>query len=634
MTATATGTAVEHAVLDRTWSSRPGIVGWLTAVNHKQIGLRFVVTAFGFMLVGGVLAGLIRLQLIVPRAEVLGPEAYNQVFTMHGTIMMFLFAVPMLEGLGMYFVPLMIGARDLPFPRLNAFGYWLYLGGGLILMWSFVTGSVPDGGWFAYPTLTGPEFSPDRGLDFWLLGVTMLEVSGIVGALELVVVILRHRAPGMTLSRMPIFVWSILLQGGMILLAFPAIIAASLMLEIERKFGVPFYDPTGEGNPLLWQHLFWIFGHPEVYIMLIPATGVVSAVVQTFARRPLVAYPLVVAALTAIAILSFGLWVHHMFAVGIPMLALALFSVASMLIAIPSGVQVFSWLATIWTGRVRWSTPMLFVAGFIVIFVAGGITGVMVASAPFDWQVHDSFFVVAHFHYVLFGGVVFPIFAALHYWFPKWTGRVPGEALGKASFWIMFVGFNVAFFPQHFLGFLGMPRRVYTYDPGLGWEGHNLASSLGTGVLTLGILVFMVNLAVSASRGRIAGPNPWSADTLEWAAASPPPSYNFGELPVVGAREPLWAPGVDLDERTRAVTTALRAPTAPGAREQLATTVVDAQIVEVTRLAGPSIWPLLTAAAVTVAMVGVLVDAWTLAVLAGLGVVVGLVAWLAPRSPA
>ncbi len=620
-------TDAAFAELERTWASRPGLIGFLTAVNHKQIGLRFIWTAVVFLLIGGVEALLIRLQLATSDGTVLGPEAYNQLFTMHGTTMMFLFGIPILEGLAMYFVPLQIGTRDLPLPRLNAFGYWVYLFGGILLHWSFLTGDVPDGGWFAYPPLTSTEFSPGAGIDFWLLGVTFVEISGIIGAVEIVVLIMRFRAPGMTLSRIPLFSWSALIMSGMMLFAFPFVVAASVLLEVERKFGAPFYDPSLGGDPLLWQHLFWIFGHPEVYILLLPATGIVSAVVAAHVRRPVVAYPLVVASLVAIAIASFGLWVHHMFTVGLPVLVLSLFAVASYFIAVPSGIQVFAWIATIWEGRPRWGTPLWFVIGFLVIFVLGGITGVMVATAPFDHQAHDTFFVVAHFHYVLIGGVVFPVFAGLHHWFPKMTGRLPSESIGKTAFWLMFVGFNVAFFPQHWLGLQGMVRRTYTYPAGLGWEAANMASTVGSFVLAAGVLLFLANLAHAWRRGRESGPDPWGADTLEWAAQSPPNNHNFDSLPVVGSLSPLWDRGAHgYDDETLESIGVLGRPWL-GRREVLRTTVVAADPEAIVVLPGPTYWPFVTAAALTSSLVGVLVDAWALAGLGAVVAVAFLIGW-------
>ena len=616
-----------NAEMELAWSPRRGIPGFFSAVNHKQIGMRFIWTALAFLVVGGIEGLLIRLQLAGAENTVLGPEAYNQVFTMHGTTMMFLFAVPMLEGLAMYLLPMQIGTRDMPFPRLNAFGYWIYLSGGVILNWSLMTGSVPDGGWFAYTPLSGPEFSPDRGLDFWLLGVTFVEIAGIIGAIELITVILRCRAPGMTLGRMPLFAWSVLVMASMMLIAFPFVIAASTMLELERKVGAPFYDAALGGNPLLWQHLFWIFGHPEVYIMLLPAIGMVSAVVAVYSRRPVVAYPLVVASFVAIGVVSFGLWVHHMFAVGLPVMVLSLFAVASYFIALPSGISVFAWIATIAEGRPRWNTPMWFVVGFLAIFVLGGITGVMVATAPFDLQAHDSFFVVAHLHYVLIGGVVFPLFAGLHHWFPKFTGRLPGEKGGKTSFWLMFLGFNITFFPQHWLGLQGMARRVYTYDAELGWDTANLISTAGSFVLAAGFAVFIGNLLWSWRRGHPSGNDPWGADSLEWVTTSPPRTYNFEKLPIVGGPDPLW--NDEPHEFSPAVVRGVEALSVPwrGRREVVRTSVLDARPEAVHSLAGPSYWPLLTALALTGAIVGVLVDWWILAGGGGLAVVWCLVGW-------
>jgi cytochrome c oxidase subunit I+III len=568
------------AELDAVWSSKSGIPGFLSAVSHKQIGMRFIWTGMAFLLVGGVEGLLLRIQLARAENTFLGPEAYNQVFTMHGTTMMFLFAVPVLEGLAMYLTPLQVGTRDLPLPRLNALGYWLYLAGGLLLNWSLITGSIPDGGWFAYVPLTGAEFSPSRALDYWLLGVTFVEISGIIGAIELVIVILRFRAPGMSLGRMPLFVWSVLVMAAMILVAFPFVVAASLLLELERKVGAPFYDVTGGGNPLLWQHLFWIFGHPEVYIMLLPAIGMVSAVVATHVGRSIVAYPLVVASMIGIGVVSFGLWVHHMFAVGLPIMVISLFAVASYAIAIPSGIQVFAWIATIWDGRPRWTAPMWFVAGTVVIFVLGGITGVMVATAPWDLQAHDTFFVVAHFHYVLIGGVVFPVFAGLLHWFPKLTGRRPSEAAGTWSAAVMFVGFNVTFFPQHWLGLQGMARRVYTYDAALGWDGSNMVSTIGAFVLAAGFAIYVVHLAWAWRAGAPSGPDPWGGETLEWSTASPPPFHNFDVIPTVGSDAPGWdAADAGRDQFDQPVLDRLASTGDPssGRREVVQTSVVDAR---------------------------------------------------------
>ncbi len=614
--------------LTRTWERNRGVLGWLSAVNHKDIGRRFIYTALVFLFIGGLEALAMRTQLARASSDLLTEEFYNQLFTMHGTTMMFLFVVPILEGLAMYFAPLMLGARDMPFPRLNAFGYWSYLAGGVFVYVSFLTGEVPDGGWFAYVPLTDSEFSPGRNLDFWLLGVTLVEVSGIVGALEIVVLVLKHKVPGMALHRMPLFVWSVLVMAVMMLIAFPVLLTASVLLELQRKFGLPFYDSSAGGDPLLWQHLFWIFGHPEVYIQFIPAAGIVSTVVSSAARRPIVAYRYVVAALVATGIASFGLWVHHMFATGIPFLATTFFTAASLLIAIPSGIQVFAWLATLWQGRVRWSTSLWFVVGFVVIFVLGGITGVMVAVVPFDWQVHDSFFVVAHFHYVLLGGVVFPIFAGLHHWWPKITGRMLDERLGRWTFWLMFVGFNLGFFPQHVLGLEGMPRRVVTY-PESSWELWNMLSTVGSFVLGVGFALFVVNVVLSRRRGALAGDDPWGGPTLEWATTSPPPPYNFRVQPHVHDVSPCWNPADDVDPSVTSLLEELEVPH-DDQRETIGTSIVDAEPDEVVLIAKSSIWPLVVTLAIVAVLCGGLYDLVVPAVVGAVGAAAALVAWLWP----
>ncbi|MEX2598249.1 MAG: cytochrome c oxidase subunit I [Dehalococcoidia bacterium] len=591
------------------WATPPGLSGWFSAVNHRAIGARFIAIAFAFFVLGGLQALVMRLQLAGPGMDVLGPDAFNQFFTMHGTTMMFLFLVPMLEGLAIYLVPLMLGARDMPFPRLNAFGFWAFAFGGILLYSSFLAGEAPDSGWFAYTPLSGPEFSPGRNLDFWLLGVTFIEISGIVAAVELVVLILKQRAPGMSLHRIPLFVWSILAASVMILFAFPAVVTASVLLELDRKFGTQFYQAAGGGDPVLWQHLFWIFGHPEVYIQLLPAVGIVSTIVPVAVRRPIVGYGLIVASTVAIAALSFGVWVHHMFAVGLLLIPLAFFGAASQMFAIPNGIQIFAWIATIWHGKARWNAHFMFVLGFLVLFVLGGITGIMVAVVPFDWQVHDTYFVVAHFHYVLLGGSVFPVFGALHYWIPKMTGRMLNEAAGHLTFWLMFIGFNVTFFPMHLLGMWGMPRRVYTFLPDLGWDGLNLLATVGAFGLAAGVLLFLVNFFWSLKFGRVAGPNPWGGSTLEWAADSPPEQYNFRHLPIVHARDPLWEPegsGCAWPEAEE-MGDALAEPRGTF-RETWTTSVVDARPEHVIRLPGPTYWPLVLAFGVFLMLLAFLFD--------------------------
>ncbi|MCW5622498.1 MAG: cytochrome c oxidase subunit I, partial [Burkholderiales bacterium] len=509
--------------------------GWrfLSEINNNYIGLLYIGTALLFFLLAGVLALLMRTQLAVPENDLVSQALYNQLFTMHGSMMMFLFAVPVVEAVAVYLIPGMLGARDLPFPRLSAYAYWAYAIGGVIFFCSLFFGLAPDTGWFMYTPLSSAGFSPGINADFWLLGIGFIEISAIAGAIELIVGILRTRAPGMSLDKLPVFAWAMLVFAFMVVFAFPALMLATALLELERAFGWPFFDPAGDGSPLLWQHLFWFFGHPEVYVIFLPAAGMVSVMLPSMARTPLAGYRLVVLALVATGFLSFGLWVHHMFATGIPMLSLAFFSAASMAVAIPSGIQVFAWIATIAAGRMRPQVPALFILGFLFIFVLGGLTGVMVAMVPFDWQAHDTYFVVAHLHYVLVGGMVFPLFAAFYYWAGMGSSRPLSETLGRWAFALLFIGFNVTFFPMHELGLIGMPRRVYTYVEGMGWDNLNFIATVGAAVLTLGFAVTLINAIWSWFRGREAGPNPWNGDSLEWATASPPPVYNFRHPPVV-----------------------------------------------------------------------------------------------------
>lgn len=600
--------------LERVWQPPGGFIGWFSVVNHRSIGQRYIVTGMFFFILAGIAGLLMRIQLAVPENTFLNPELYNQLFTLHGTTMMFLFAVPIMEGVGIYLVPLMIGARDMAFPRLNAFGYYTFLISGIVLWFSLLIGSAPDGGWFAYVPLTGPRFSPGPGIDFYATLITFLEVAALVAAVELIITIFKMRAPGMSLNRIPLFVWAILVMAFMIVFAMPPLMVASIELMMDRTVGTHFFNPAAGGDPLLWQHLFWFFGHPEVYIILIPGLGMVSAIVATFSRRPFVGHTLVVIALIAIGFLSFGLWVHHMFAVGLPIVGASFFTVASVMIAIPSGIQIFATLATMWSGKVVLKAPMLFVLGFIFIFVLGGITGVMVAAIPFDLQVHDTYFVVAHFHYVLIGGAVFPLFAGFYYWFPKLTGRLLDERLGKWHFWLLFIGFNATFFPMHITGFLGMPRRVYTFLPGLGWDLLNFISTAATFVLAAGIVLFMFNVFKSWRQGQVAGNNPWGAGTLEWAAASPPAPYNFRSTPVVESLEPLWYKQAHdpAEHEIRHVDAANETQDQFGLqdfqRESLGTSPLDAAPEQRIVLPGPSIIPLLTALAVAFTFVGAMID--------------------------
>lgn len=539
----------------KTWAKGQGPAEWLSAVNNTPIGKRFLLTGFAFFVIGGIQALFMRLQLARPENELMSPELYNQLFTMHGSTMLFLFVVPILEGLATLLAPTQLGTRDLPFPRLTAFAYWAYLFGGILMYSSFLLGMAPDGGWFAYVPLTGPEYSPGLNMDFWLLGLELAEAAGIISAFELIIACLTMRAPGMKLSRMPVFMWAMLVTSCMILFAFMTVLLASLLLELDRKAGTQFFNPDLGGSPLLWQHLFWFFGHPEVYIQFLPAAGIIATVIPVFARRPLASYSAVVFAFIATGFLSFGLWAHHMFTVGLPDVTASFFSAASIVVAVPTGLQFFVFLATLWRGQIVWKTPMLFAMGFIVIFLIGGLSGVMVGVAPFDWQVHDSYFVVAHFHYVLIGGVVFPLLAGFYYWLPKITGKMLNERLGVWNFWLMFIGFNVGFFPMHLTGFLGMPRRVYTYQDGLGWNALNMISTIGAFMFALGIFLFLWNVTRSQKYGADAGKNPWNAHGLEWAVSSPPPPYGHRRLPFVSSRYPLWEQKTldEGDDKTNAV---------------------------------------------------------------------------------
>lgn len=611
--------------LTRTWQAPPGLWGWFKVVNQTNIGIRYIVTSFLFFLAAGVLGVVIRMQLAVPENDLIGPDLYNQIFTVHGITMMFLFAIPMVEGLGVYLVPLMVGTRDLSFPRLSAFSYFVFLIGGVVLWVAFLIGSAPDAGWFDYVPLALKEFSPTHRIDVYATVITFIEISALAAAVELVVTILKQRAPGMSLSKTPPFVWAILVTAMMIIFAMPGVIVASVMLALDRLVDTKFYYPSAGGDALLWQHLFWWFGHPEVYIAFLPAAGIVSTIIPVFCQRPLFGYTAVVCALVATGMISFGLWVHHMFTTGLPTHASSFFTAASLTVAIPSGIQMIAWIATIWGGKPIFKTPFLFCLGFLVIFVLGGITGVMVATIPFDKQVHDSYFVVAHFHYVLIGGVVFPLFGGFYYWFPKWSGRLLSERLGKLNFWLMFVGFNLTFFPMHLLGFLGMPRRIYTYLPDLNWNSLNLGATISALILTVGFLMFVINVLWSLKFGERAGDNPWGADTLEWLATSPPAAYNFEEIPKVSSRSPLWD---DEEAQPSPATRGMRTDR----REVLVTTVEQAELQAVVVLPGPTIWPLLLATACAVGFIGSIfhpiwfVIGFFAAIVAGIG-------WFWPEKP-
>ena len=534
------GSAIaRHQQLEKVWGTAPGIRS-LTSVNHTAVGKRFIVASLIFFLLGGVLAMLMRTQLATSDNAFLDAGVYSQVFTMHGTVMMFLFAIPMLEGISFYVLPKMLGARDMAYPRLGAYAWYCYLFGGGMVVLSMFLGLAPHSGWFMYVPLASGKYSPGIANDIWLIGITFAEISAVCGAVELISTILRMRAPGMRLSRMPLFGWYMLVTAGMMLIGFPPLILGSILLELERAFGWPFYDPALGGDPILWQHLFWLFGHPEVYIIFVPAAGMVTVMLPTFCGRPIVAYRWVVASLVAIGVLSMVLWAHHMYTVGLTTPVAGFFSIASTLIAIPTAVQFFVWIATMWCGKVRWELPMWFIAGFFITFIIGGLTGVMIALVPFNWQAHDTHFIVAHLHYVLVGGMVFPVLGAAYYWLPHFTGRMPSRHLGKISFWLIFVGFHLTFLPMHLTGLAGMPRRVHTYSLDMGWDWLNFLSSVGGFIQATGFAVFVVDILMHARIGRLAPRNPWGAGTLEWAMPTPAPSYNFASIPAVDSEHPVW----------------------------------------------------------------------------------------------
>ena len=612
------------------WAPKKGLIGALADVNHGTLGLRFMATAAVYFAIGGLLAMLIRVQLANPRAAFVGPEIYNQLFTMHGTLMMFLFAIPMLEGLAIYLLPKLLGARDLAFPRLTVLGYFCYLFGGLILLGALAFGVAPDSGWFLYTPLSDRVHTPGINADIWLLGITFVEVSAICAAVEVVTSILKLRAQGMGLMQMPLFAWYMLGTAAMMLIGFPPLIAGSILLELQRAFDWPFFDPARGGDPILWQHLFWLFGHPEVYIIFLPAAGALSTMIATFARMPIIGYRMLLAAIGAMVVLSMGLWVHHMFTVGIPHLALAFFAAASMLVAIPTAIQIFAWLGTLWAGTPRWSLPMLHIAGFFTTFVFGGLTGVMLASVPFNWQAHDTAFVTAHLHYVLIGGFVFPMLAAITYWAPMVTGRRSVPGLGAAAFWLIFIGTHGTFLVMHLTGLLGMPRRISIYPDNPEWELPNLISSIGGFISATGFALFAADIIYQAYMGRKARPNPWRAGTLDWAMPLPPPGYNFAALPVI-------APGVRMDYVAPNAINTLRdeldagrgllGDAQRGQRETLAVAAISGDAESVVVLPGNTLRPLFTAIAIGSFFVLMLAKLYMFTPLALLAIALVAVSW-------
>ncbi len=564
-----------------------GLWSWLTTVDHKRIGILYGSTAFFFFLVGGIEALLLRIQLGSPNNTFLSPETYNELFTMHGTTMIFLAIMPLSAMFFNFMIPLQIGARDVAFPRLNAFSYWVFLLGGLFLNSGFLFGAAPDQGWYGYANLTSRQYSPGMNVDFWLFGLQILGIASLAAAVNFFVTILNMRAPGMSLMRMPMFTWMSFITQVLLLLAFPVITVALILLMFDRFFGTHFFVPAGGGDPLLWQHMFWIFGHPEVYILVLPGFGIMSEVLPVFSRKPLFGYAAMVFSGAFIAFLGFGVWSHHMFTTGMGPIADTFFSLTTMLIAVPTGVKIFNWLGTVWGGSIQYRVPMYFALGFIAMFIIGGLSGVMHSSPPADLQQNDSYFIVAHFHYVLFGGSIFALTAGGYYWWPKMFGRMLDERLGKIHFWLMLIGFNVTFFPMHIVGLNGMPRRVYTYPEGLGFETLNRLETVGAFILALSFLVFLINIIKTWRGPRNAPADPWNGATLEWSIPSPPQEWNFAEVPVVHGRDPLWE----------------------AKRER------GGQLPEPPRVSGqgihlphPSYWPLVAAIGVAGVMVGVMAE--------------------------
>ena len=573
-----------------------GVWSWLTTVDHKRIGLLYGFTALAFSILGGIESLIIRAQLTAPNLSIVSPETYNSLFTMHGTTMVFMVVMPAGAAFFNYMVPLQIGARDVAFPRLNAFSYWLFLFGALLMNFSFFVGAFPDIGWFGYAPLTTNEYTTTGATDYWLLGLQVMGIGSLAAGFNFAVTRLNLRAPGMTLMRMPLFTWMTLIVAFLLILAFPPLTIALTFLLFDRFFDTNFFNTSAGADPLLWQHLFWIFGHPEVYVLILPAMGIVSDVLPTFSRKPLFGYPMIVFAGIVIGFLGFGVWAHHMFTTGLGGWASAAFAGSTMVIAVPTGVKLFNWLGTMWGGSLRFKTPMLFAVGFIAMFLLGGLSGVMHAVVPVDTQQQDTYFIVAHFHYVLVGGSIFGLMAGLYYWWPKMTGRMLSERLGKWHFWLMFAGFNITFFPMHFLGVIGMPRRIYTYDADQGWAALNALVSAGSLVLAFSILLLLANLAISLRRGEKAGDNPWEAPSLEWATSSPPHHYNFAVVPTVRSRYPLW------DEEANVV----EPPPLPAHEEP--------------HMPAPSYWPIALAFAIVMLAVGLLIWQWH--ALIGIGFIV------------
>ena len=611
--------------LERMWRPRPGVLGWLTTTDHKRIGLLYFWTTLVFFGAGGIEALIMRAQLAKPDESLVSPSTYDELFTMHGLTMIFFFIIPMTTGaFGNYLIPLMIGARDMAFPRLNALSFWIFLAAGIFLYTSLALGAAPNAGWFNYVPLSSRTFNPGHNIDFYCLGIIFNSISTTITAGLFIVTILKSRAPGMSLNRLPLFCFAMLAAGFGLLFALPALSADTLFLFLDRNVGTHFFDPARGGSALLWQHLFWFFGHPEVYILIVPAFGIATSIIPAFTQRKLAVFPLVAIAELLVVYVGFGVWAHHMFATGMATVALVFFAAATAMVVIPSTIQVFAWCMSFLTGSPRFKTPLLFIAGFIFMFVTGGLTGIMFVAIPFDQQVTDTYFVVAHFHYIIFGAAVFPIFGGMYYWFPKVTGRMYFELPGQISFWIIFVGTNLLFFPMHILGLHGMTRREYTYPAGLGWGSYNFIETVGAGITTAGILLLLGNLVVSAFRGRSAGPDPWHGPTLEWTTTSPPPEFNYAVIPKVTSAYANWDDADREEDRRRLARGVL---VLEQGHEQVESSPADGRLGEVVEMPHDSPWPPLLALSLGLVFTMLVVEKFTLAAILASLCVLTLLGW-------
>ena len=614
--------------------STEGFWGWITTIDHKRIGILYGVSAFIFFLIGGAEALLIRMQLATPNGTVLTAGEYNQIFTMHGTTMIFLALMPMSAAFFNYLAPIMIGARDVAFPRLNALSYWIFLFGGLVLYSSFFFGGAPDGGWFGYAPNTSVTFSPGHGIDYWIFGLQILGIASTVGAVNLITTILNMRAPGMTLMRMPVFVWMTLVTNFLLLFAMPVITIALFLLMFDRQFGTHFFDPAAGGDPVLWQHLFWIFGHPEVYIIILPAMGIVSEVLPVFSRKPLFGYPVVIFSGIAIGFMGWGVWAHHMFAVGLGPVAVSAFSIGTMFIAVPTGVKIFNWLGTMIGGSIRLATPMLFAIGFIAMFTIGGLSGVTHSISPHDRQQTDTYYIVAHFHYVMFGGTVFGLFAGMYYWWPKIFGHSLNETIGKVNFWIMLIGFNMTFAPMHWIGLQGMPRRIPVYAEELGVQVPNFVATVGAFIIAFSMLIFMANVVVSYRNRRPVADDPWDARTLEWTVPSPTPAHNFDEIPVVHSVDDFWHRKYTEDDEGRLVKIPPAEAAAAASERHEESAAADAQQEHATgdgghgvHLPSPSFYPIIAASGLPVIAYGMIYKQFAVAAVGGIILLASFYGW-------